>query len=76
MCMMHATLAPIGPVPAATNPGATPPAMAAPHPLVRRRTARPVARTLTTTWRRALRWFKPPAGVARHHASPHQVAAR
>jgi len=76
MCMMHATLAPIGPTPAPTEPATTPPAMAVRHPLVRPRAAHPVTRTLMTTWRHALRWFKPPVGVARHQASPHPVAGR
>jgi hypothetical protein len=68
MCMMQAALAPVPSVPRATAFTSTPSDTAVHRPRGRRgadRTA--VERRLRVAWRRAMRWFNPPVGMARRH---------
>lgn len=61
MCMMQAALAPVRSVPQATASTAT----LSDGPRGRRSADRAVVeRRLRVAWRRAMRWFNPPVGVA------------
>ncbi len=68
MCMMQAALAPVGSAPRATASASTP-SDAAVHRPRRRRSAdgAVVERRLRIAWRRAMRWFNPPVGMASRH---------
>ena len=68
MCMMQAALAPVCSVPRATPSTSTPSDAAVHRPRGQRNADRTVVeRRLRVAWRRAMRWFNPPVGVARRH---------